>query len=151
MARVAAQQLAAALLLLLLLISAAAGTDVPFAIIPRRSLEEDVAEDDYGGDGVGGGAAAGGGGTKGLAGNPVVAEIVNKRLKALTATFARAIRGELGYCIKDTYVALVSDFGLATHLVLVVISHLDGDDSAGTRSGTKHSISPRTPPSSTAA
>jgi hypothetical protein len=111
MARVAAQQLAAALLLLLL-ISAAAGTDVPFAIIPRRSLEEDVAEDDYGGDGVGGGAAAGGGGTKGLAGNPVVAEIVNKRLKALTATFARAIRGELGYCIKDTYVinvALISD------------------------------------------
>ncbi|KAK1621024.1 hypothetical protein QYE76_026541 [Lolium multiflorum] len=97
MARVAARHLAAALLLLLTV-----ATAIDFPAFPRHSLEEDIPEDDYGGDGVGGGAAAGGGGTKGLAGNPVVAEIVNKRLKALTATFAMAIRGELGYCIKDT-------------------------------------------------
>ena len=105
MARVAAHQLAAALLLVTAAAAARAiATEAPFAVVPRHSLEEDVAEDDYGGNGVGGGAAAGGSGAKGLAGNPVVAEIVNKRLKALTATFARSIRGELGYCIKDTYV-----------------------------------------------
>ncbi|KAM0867018.1 hypothetical protein ACQ4PT_042270 [Festuca glaucescens] len=102
MARVAAQQLAAALLLLTAARAISIATYIDGPVIPRHYLEEDVPEDDYGGDGVGGGAAAGGGGTKGLAGNPVVAEIVNKRLKALTATFARAIRGELGYCIKDT-------------------------------------------------
>uniref|UniRef100_A0ACD5YYJ8 Uncharacterized protein n=1 Tax=Avena sativa TaxID=4498 RepID=A0ACD5YYJ8_AVESA len=101
MARVAAQQLAAALLLVFLPAAIATSFDVPFTT-PRLYLEEDVPEDDYGGNGVGGGAAAGGGGTKGLAGNPVVAEIVNKRLKALTGTFAKSIRGELGYCITDT-------------------------------------------------
>uniref|UniRef100_A0ACD5ZBB0 Uncharacterized protein n=1 Tax=Avena sativa TaxID=4498 RepID=A0ACD5ZBB0_AVESA len=104
MARVAAQQLAAALLLVFLSSAAIAiptSFDVPFST-PRLYLEEDVPQDDYSGDGVGGGAAAGGGGAKGLAANPVVAEIVNKRLKALTGTFAKAIRGELGYCITDT-------------------------------------------------
>uniref|UniRef100_A0ACD5ZDW1 Uncharacterized protein n=1 Tax=Avena sativa TaxID=4498 RepID=A0ACD5ZDW1_AVESA len=101
MARVAAQQLAAALLVVFLPAASATSFDVLFST-PRLYLEEDVPEDDYGGNGVGGGAAAGGGGTKGLAGNPVVAEVVNKRLKALTGTFAKSIRGELGYCITDT-------------------------------------------------
>ncbi|KAF7092128.1 hypothetical protein CFC21_094636 [Triticum aestivum] len=116
MARVAGQQLAAALLLLT---SAAAARAIaigspaynvvprlsPFeehaAVVPRLSFEEHAIDDDYGGDGVGGGAASAAGG-KGLVGNPVVAEIVNKRLKGLTATFARSIRSQLGYCIKDT-------------------------------------------------
>ena len=48
---------------------------------------------------------AGGTGDKGeqaIVGSPIVAGVMNERLKELTTSFAKAIGKELDYCIKDT-------------------------------------------------
>uniref|UniRef100_A0A0D9XRK3 ABC transporter domain-containing protein n=1 Tax=Leersia perrieri TaxID=77586 RepID=A0A0D9XRK3_9ORYZ len=94
MARVAARQLVATAVTLLLLMSAARSDQV----VPRLFLQEEIASD-YD-DGVGG--TAGDKGAKTIAGSPIVAGVMNDRLKALTSSFTKAIGGKLDYCIKDT-------------------------------------------------
>ncbi|XP_062220751.1 ABC transporter G family member 28-like [Phragmites australis] len=76
---------------LLLLLAAARAIDVP-----RLSLAQTTTDYD---DGTGG---AGDRGAQAIAGSPVVAGVMNERLKALTSSFAKAIGKKLDYCIKDT-------------------------------------------------
>ncbi|KAF0897578.1 hypothetical protein E2562_039380 [Oryza meyeriana var. granulata] len=93
MACVVAQLVAAAAVLLLsAAVAAGATTDVP-----RLFLQEIASDYD---DGVGG--TAGDKGAKTIAGSPIVASVMNDRLKALTSSFTKAIGHQLDYCIKDT-------------------------------------------------
>uniref|UniRef100_A0A0E0MF05 ABC transporter domain-containing protein n=1 Tax=Oryza punctata TaxID=4537 RepID=A0A0E0MF05_ORYPU len=94
MASVAAQLVAAALTLLLLSVAAA---PTRANEVPRLFLQEIASDYD---DGVGG--TAGDKGAKTIAGSPIVAGVMNDRLKALTSSFAKAIGDKLDYCIKDT-------------------------------------------------
>ncbi|KAL6635366.1 hypothetical protein ACP70R_028037 [Stipagrostis hirtigluma subsp. patula] len=91
MAWVAAQLLGAALLLLSVA-AAARAFDVP-----RVSLAQTA--NDYDDDGT---AGAGDKGAQVIAGSPMVAGVMNDRLKVLTTSFAKAIGKKLDYCIKDT-------------------------------------------------
>nr|AAX92830.1 hypothetical protein LOC_Os11g22350 [Oryza sativa Japonica Group] len=94
MASVAAQLVGAALTLLLLSVAAAPARANE---VPRLFLQEIASDYD---DGIGG--TAGDKGAKTIAGSPIVAGVMNDRLKALTSSFAKAIGDKLDYCIKDT-------------------------------------------------
>lgn len=78
---------------LLLLLAAATAA----ARVPRLSLAQ--TNTDYDDDGTGG---RGEKGDQVIAGSPIVAGVMNERLKALTSSFAKAIGKQLDYCIKDT-------------------------------------------------
>ncbi|GJM87372.1 hypothetical protein PR202_ga03319 [Eleusine coracana subsp. coracana] len=81
--------------LLVLLAAAAAAARV--LDVPRLSLAQ-TSTADYD-DGTGG---TGDKGARAIVGSPIVAGVMNERLKALTSSFAKAIGKQLDYCIKDT-------------------------------------------------
>jgi hypothetical protein len=144
MASVAAQLVGAALTLLLLSVAAAPARANE---VPRLFLQEIASDYD---DGIGG--TAGDKGAKTIAGSPIVAGVMNDRLKALTSSFAKAIGDKLDYCIKDTSVTPTPSiippslppqrFSILNFRSLALFAF------TATRSGMLRSISPRTPPSS---
>jgi hypothetical protein len=86
------------------------------------------------------------------AGNPLVANAMNDRLKNLTDAFAQQMGKEFHYCIKDTYVRSFIHLPapISMHLPIVFLFFLLYIHTyiTGTTSGISPSISPLIPPSS---
>jgi hypothetical protein len=132
MARVAAAHL------LVLLAAAARVLDVSLA----------QTSTDYDDDGTGG---AGEKGAQVIAGSPIVAGVMNERLKALTSSFAKAIGKQLDYCIKDTWVhASCSSLLVLALPIAAAVSEINAGVAAliaETWNGTRPLISRKIPPS----
>ncbi|TVU07469.1 hypothetical protein EJB05_46792 [Eragrostis curvula] len=111
MARVAAH-------LLLLLAVAARAIDAPRLSFAQTSNDYD--------DGTGG---TGDKGAQAIAGSPIVAGVMNERLKALTSSFAKAIGKKLDYCIRDTDMEwnAAFDFSKDTTFLTNCMKETEGD------------------------
>ncbi|TVU27689.1 hypothetical protein EJB05_19186 [Eragrostis curvula] len=111
MARVAAH-------LLLLLAVAARAIDAPRLSFAQTSNDYD--------DGTGG---TGEKGAQAIAGSPIVAGVMNERLKALTSSFAKAIGKKLDYCIRDTDMEwnAAFDFSKDTTFLTNCMKETEGD------------------------
>ncbi|XP_062221516.1 ABC transporter G family member 28-like isoform X2 [Phragmites australis] len=102
----------------LLLLAAARAINVP-----RLSLAQATTNYD---DSTGG---VGDRGAQAIAGSPMVAGVMNERLKALTSSFAKAIGKKLDYCIKDTDMEwnAAFDFSKDTTFLSNCIKETNGD------------------------
>ncbi|KAK3159484.1 hypothetical protein QOZ80_2AG0150670 [Eleusine coracana subsp. coracana] len=108
--------------LLVLLAAAAAAARV--LDVPRLSLAQ-TSTADYD-DGTGG---TGDKGARAIVGSPIVAGVMNERLKALTSSFAKAIGKQLDYCIKDTDMEwnAAFDFSKDTTFLTNCMTETEGD------------------------